>query len=87
MFAYILRVHAAPDEQAKEFFQRFKQEPGLLHAFDLQGMDDREDGVMLAVWESREAAERYLNGAPLRQEVDAALPQVKRTMYEVWASK
>jgi heme-degrading monooxygenase HmoA len=87
MFAYILRVHAAPDEQAKGFFQRFKEVPGLLHAFDLQGVDDPEDGVVVALWESREAAERYLGGAPLRREVDEAYPTVTRTMYEVLDDK
>jgi heme-degrading monooxygenase HmoA len=87
MFAYILKVHAAPDEQAKEFFRRFKETPGLLHAFDLQGVDDPEDGVVVALWESREAAERYLGGASLRREVDQAYPTVTRTMYEVLDGK
>ena len=87
MFAYILRVHAAPDEEAKEFFRRFKETPGLLHAFELQAVEDLEDGVAVAIWESREAAERYLAGAPLRREVDLAYPTVTRTMYEVLDSK
>jgi heme-degrading monooxygenase HmoA len=83
----ILRVHAASDEQAKDFFQRFKEVPGLLHAFDLQGVDDPADGVVVALWESREAAERYLGGAPLRRDVDEAYPTVTRTMYEVLDDK
>jgi heme-degrading monooxygenase HmoA len=87
MFAYILRVHAPYSEEGKEFFQRFKQEPGLLHAYDLQGVDDPDDAVLLAVWETREAAERYLNEAPLRREVDQAYPTVTRTKYEVLDSK
>jgi heme-degrading monooxygenase HmoA len=87
MFAYILKARAPADDQAKEFFRRFKETPGLLHAFDLQGVDDSEDGVVVAVWESREAAERYLQGAPLRREVDEAYPTVTRTMYEVLDSK
>jgi len=74
MFAYILRVQAAPDEQAKEFFERFKETPGLLHAFDLQGVDDSEDGVVVAVWESREAAERYLGGRAAATRSGPGLP-------------
>jgi hypothetical protein len=42
---------------------------------------------VLAVWEDRAAAERYLNSAPLRKEVDGALPSVTRTMYEVLGTK
>lgn len=87
MFAYILRVYAAPNEQTKEFFRRFTETPGLLHAFSLQGVEDSEDSVVIAVWESREAAERYLQGAPLRREVDVAYPTITRTMYEVLDSK
>ena len=87
MFAYILRIHAAPSEQAEDFFRRFKETPGLLHAFNLQGVDDPEDGIAVAIWENREAAERYLEGTPLRREVDEAYPTVTRTMYEVLDSK
>lgn len=35
MLCYILRANAVPGEQSDEFFERFKQTPGLLHAFDL----------------------------------------------------
>ncbi len=87
MFAYILRVRSAATEQADEFFRRFKETPGLLHAYSLQGADDPEEGVAVAIWESREAAERYLSGAQLRRDVDAAMPAVTRTMYEVRDSK
>lgn len=86
MFAYILRVHTQPSEETDEFFRRFKDTPGLIHAFNLQGADDPEDGVAVAVWESREAAERYLE-SQLRNEVDVALEGVTRTMYEVRDSK
>ena len=87
MFAYILRALAAPDDQASEFFRRFKETPGLLYAFDLQGVEDAEDAAVVAIWESREAAERYLQGASLRREVDEAYPSVTRTMYKVLDSK
>ena len=87
MFSYILRVRGTPDDRAEEFFRRFKATAGLLHAFDLQGDDDPEDGVVVAVWESREAADRYLQGAPLRREVDEAYPTITRTMYRVLDSK
>ena len=83
MFEYILRVRGVPDEQQAEYFRRFTEQPGLLHAFDLQGVDDPEDGVAIAIWEDRAAAERYLNEAALRREVDATYPDVTRTMYEV----
>ena len=88
MFAYILRAPGVtPTTQTEEFFRRFIETPGLLHAFDLQGVDDPRDAVLVAVWEDQAAAERYLNAAPLRKEVDAAFPTVTRTMYEVQASK
>jgi hypothetical protein len=61
--------------------------PGLLHAFDLAEVGDPDQSIVLAVWENREAAERYLSQAPLRQEVDEAIPQIKRVMYEVLAHK
>jgi heme-degrading monooxygenase HmoA len=84
MFAYILRAPGTPPtEQTDEFFRRFTAEPGLLHAFDLQGVDDPDDAVLVAIWEDREAAERYLTKASLRKEVDAALPVVTRTKYTV----
>jgi quinol monooxygenase YgiN len=88
MFAYLLRAPAPPDEeQGNEFFRRFLENPGLLHAFDLSRIDNPDDNVVVAIWENREAAERYLNGAPLRKEVDAAIPGVTRTMYEVRAGR
>jgi heme-degrading monooxygenase HmoA len=87
MFAYILHVRTPASEEADQFFRRFTQTPGLLHAFDLQASDDPDDATVVAIWEDREAAERYLNSAPLRKEVDEAFPKVTRTMYEVRASK
>ena len=87
MFAYILRVNAPASEQTDEFFRRFKETPGLLHAYSLQGAENPDDGIAVAIWESKEAAERYLAGAPLRQQVDAEIPTVTRTMYEVRDSK
>jgi heme-degrading monooxygenase HmoA len=86
MFAYILRVHTRPTEETDEFFRRFKETAGLVHCFNLQGTDDPEDGVAVAVWESREAAERYLE-SQLRQEVDRSVEGVTRTFYEVRDSK
>ncbi|HSH11283.1 MAG TPA: hypothetical protein VLA10_05810 [Ilumatobacter sp.] len=88
MFAYILRAPGTPrTEETDEFFRRFVDTPGLVHAFDLQGVDDPEDVVVLAVWEDRDAAQRYLTAHPLRQEVDEKLPTITRTMYDVIGSK
>ena len=87
MFAYILRARQEPNEQTDEFFRRFKEQSGLVHAYSLQGADDPAEGVVVAVWESREAAERYLQSAPLRGEVDQAVPNVTRTLYTVRDSK
>ena len=88
MFAYILRAPSTPrTEETDDFFRRFLETPGLIHAFDLQGVEDPEDVVVLAVWEDREAAERYLEANPLRQQVDTALPSITRTMYDVISSK
>jgi heme-degrading monooxygenase HmoA len=88
MFAYILSAPNAPSpEQSDDFFRRFSQTPGLLHAFDLEPADGSGAPMVVAVWESREAAEAYLSAAPLRKEVDEAIPQVTRTMYNVRASK
>jgi heme-degrading monooxygenase HmoA len=88
MFAYILRAPQAPDdEQTDEFFHRFLETPGLIHAFDLRGVEDPDENLVVAVWESREAAERYLDASPLRQEVDRTIPGITRTMYEVRGSK
>ena len=87
MFSYILKVHAPSDAQTDEFFRRFMSTPGLLHAYDLQGVDDPDDAVVVAIWDSRQAAEAYLRESPLRQEVDSTFPAATRTMYEVRASK
>jgi len=87
MFAYILKAPGTiANDQTDEFFRRFTQTPGLLHAFDLQGIDEPDDSVVVAIWESREAAQAYLDSAPLRKEVDDALPAVTRVMYEVRAA-
>ena len=87
MFAYILRVHQAPSDETNEFFRRFKDTPGLLHAYSLQSEDDPNGSVAVAIWESREAAERYLQSSPLKRDVDLALPTVTRTFYSVVDSK
>jgi hypothetical protein len=88
MFAYVLRAPGTPpSDQTDDFFRRFSQTPGLVHAFDLQGREDPGEGLVVAIWESREAAEHYLNQAPLRREVDSKVPQVTRTLYDVRASK
>jgi heme-degrading monooxygenase HmoA len=87
MFSYILKIHAPADAQTDEFFERFKKTPGLLHAYDLQGVDDPDDGVVVTIWDSRKSAEAYLQESSLRKEVDVAFPEVARTMYEVRNSK
>jgi heme-degrading monooxygenase HmoA len=84
VFAYILYAPSTPrTEETDEFFRRFTETPGLLYAFDLMVDGDQNDGAVVAVWDSRESAERYLNQAPLRKEVDEAIPQIRRVMYEV----
>ena len=87
MFAYILRSPRASSEEEADFFRRFKEEPGLLHAYNLEGEEDPNDSVAIAIWESREAAERYLEKSSLRREVDNATPGVTRTFYKVLDSK
>lgn len=86
MFAYILQGRAMADlepAQSEEFFRRFAETPGLLHAFELEREDDPADMLVVAVWTDREAAQRYLEGSALRQEVDEAVPGITRTMYAV----
>jgi hypothetical protein len=88
MFAYILKAPNTPTtEQTDEFFRRFCETPGLLYAFDITPVEDPNESLVVAVWQDRAAAERYLSAAPLRKEVDQAIPAVTRTMYEVNASK
>jgi heme-degrading monooxygenase HmoA len=87
MFADILSVRAEADEQSAEFFRRFKQEPGLVHAFPLEGEDDPQDGRSVTIWESREAAMRPLQQADLRREVETSYPEVVRVLYKVLESK
>ena len=87
MFAYILRANQPRSDETDEFFRRFKDTPGLLHAYSLQGEDDPNDSVAIAIWESREAAERYLQSSPLKRDVDQAVPTVTRTFYSVLDSK
>lgn len=87
MYSYILRLHAPADTQSDEFFRKFKQTPGLLHAYNLQGVEDPEDGVVVTIWESRDAADAYLQGSDLRKDVDKAYPEITRTMYDVRDSK
>lgn len=91
MFAYILRtsapVDAQQEEQSEDFFRRFKEVPGLLHAYELAGTNGSDEALVVAVWEDQAAAERYLESAPLRREVDEALPSVTRRMYEVRDAK
>jgi len=84
VFAYILKAPTLPeDQEGDKFFRRFIETPGLLHAFALEHADGEAEQLVVAVWEGREAAERYLNEAPLRTEVDQAIPGITRTMYEV----
>jgi heme-degrading monooxygenase HmoA len=88
MFAYILTApNTPPNEQTDQFFRKFKETPGLKHAFELEGIDTPGQSVVVAVWENREAAEAYLSTAPLRREVDQSLPAVTRTMFDVRNSK
>lgn len=87
MFAYILRAQQTPNQQTDDFFRRFKEAPELMHAYSLQGKDHADNSAVVAIWKSREAAERYLHSAPLRQEVDQAAPAVTRMMHGVRDSK
>ncbi len=86
MFAYILQgptVAELDQAQSDEFFRRFAETPGLLHAFELERENDPADTLVVAVWTDREAAQRYIEGSALRREVDQALPGITRTMYAV----
>ena len=88
MFAYLLHAPNTPrTEETDEFFRRFTEEEGLMYAFDLQEVNDPDQGIVVAVWDTKEAAERYLTGAALRRAVDAAMPQITRVMYEVISHK
>jgi hypothetical protein len=88
MFAYILYAPETPrTEETDEFFRRFAETPGLLYAFDLMAEEGQNNGAVVAVWDSRESAERYLNDAPLRKEVDQAIPRAHRVLYQVINSK
>jgi heme-degrading monooxygenase HmoA len=87
LFAYILSADQPRSDETDEFFRRFKETPGLLYAFDLQGEDDPNDIAVVAIWESREAAERYLQGSALKQQVDEAVPSVTRKFYTVRDAK
>lgn len=87
MFAYILRAREPRSDATDEFFRRFKDTPGLLHAYSLQSEDDPNDSIAVAIWESREAAERYLQSSPLKREIDQTVPSVTRTFYSVLDSK
>jgi hypothetical protein len=88
MFAYILKPPPMPrSAETDGFFRRFKTVPGLLHAYNLGEIGKDDQGLVVAIWESREAAERYLNGDPLKKQVDESVPGVTRTMYEVVDSK
>ena len=88
MFAYLLHAPNTPrTSETDEFFRRFTETPGLIHAFDLVEESNPDQSIVVAVWETREAAEQYLSKAPLRKEVDQAIPQIKRVMYEVIGHK
>ncbi len=87
MFAYILRVRSRATEQTDEFFRKFKETPGLLQAYSIQAADDSEDSGVVAIWESRAAAEQYLKESQLRQTVDRSVPGLTRTLYEVRDSR
>ncbi len=87
MFVYILRAQQAPDDEWAELFRRFKETPGLLHAYSLQAEENPNESVVVCIWESREAAERYLGSVPLKRDIDQAAPSVSRTMYALLDSK
>ncbi len=89
MFACIVATHTrAPENEAPimEYYNKFLETPGLLHAYVSRGMDDPMAVRSVAVWESREACERYLE-SQLRGQIDYALPPINRVTYEVTAGK
>ena len=86
MFASTTRAPGIRQDQSLEFFRRFKDTSGLLHAYFLKGADGFEDAQIVSIWESRDALEEYLRASPLRREVDQVAP-VARAMYEVLDSK
>ncbi|HSP53955.1 MAG TPA: antibiotic biosynthesis monooxygenase [Dehalococcoidia bacterium] len=86
---YISIMHEDEGRSAKtdEFFRRYKETPGLLHAYFLEDENDPSKTGTVSIWESKEAFSRYLQTASLRREVDQAIPSVKRTGYKVIDSK
>ena len=88
MFVHILSTQQGPPtERTAELFQRFKDVPGLEQAFSLQSEDDPNEGYVVAIWESRESADRYLEEHPLRRSVDEAMPGVTRKLFRVLDAK
>ena len=88
MFAHVFEAEfGLPSGQTAGLFQRLTEEPGLLQAYSLQRVDDPHTGMVVGIWESREAYARYLQHSPLRREADLAVQGARRTLYEVLDAK
>jgi heme-degrading monooxygenase HmoA len=84
MLAVIMKFPQQPGPENDKLFKRFVDEtPGVVHAYQLEGTDG---GTTITFWESEKARDAYLN-SPLRNVVDAALPGLNRTVYNVRNSK
>ncbi len=83
MFVHMIRGDLAPNDYTSALFEGFKQIPGLLHAYLLQPEDNPNETALVAVWESREAAEDYFSKSPLRAKVDTTVPNVRRRLFRV----
>ncbi len=84
MFVHVFEAEfGLPSERTAELFRRFKETPGLLHAYSLQRADDPAAGMVIGVWESRDAYNQYLEHSPLRREADVAVRGARRTLYDV----
>lgn len=83
MFVHMIRGDLAPNDYTESLFQGFRQIPGVLHAYLLQPEDNPDETDLVAVWESREAAEDYFNKSSLREMVDRTIPNVRRRFFTV----
>lgn len=87
MYISILHQDEGHTAKSDEFFRRYKETPGLVHAYFLEEEGEPNKAEIVSIWESKEDFSRYVESAPLRREVDEAIPSVKRIGYKVVDSK
>lgn len=87
MYISILHQDEGHTAKSDEFFRRYKETPGLVHAYFLQKEGAPDQAEVISIWESKDDFSRYIESASLRREVDEAIPSVKRIGYEVVDSK